>query len=111
MSDPQSGNTHYFDVNSLVSTTNESGNRLNFFDSKIVFSRPVQSDVHFAIIQVEISCTNRTIRSLRFEQYDAQERLIGVEQLAYEWYNIPSTNTTAANIMNGFYTLACSEPS
>lgn len=107
MSDPLTGNNHFFDVNSLVNTTNEIGNYIKSFDSKIVFSRPVETGVSSAIVNVEVNCQNRTMRSLRFEQYDTTDSLIAVDNLSNEWYAIPLNNTPNATVMNGFYTLAC----
>lgn len=107
MLDPQTGNNHFFDVDSLVSTTNEIGNYIKSFDSKIVFNRPVEPDVFSAIISIEVNCQNRTMRSLRFEQYDTTDSLIAVDNLSNEWYAIPLNNSPNATVMNGFYTLAC----
>lgn len=107
MSDPQTGNNHLFDVNSLVSTTNEIGNDIKSFDSKIVFNRPVEPGISSAIINLEVNCQNRTMRSLRFDQYDTTDSLIAVDNLSNEWYAIPLNNTPNATVMNGFYTLAC----
>ena len=110
MSDPQTGNNHFFDVNSLVSTSNEINNSIKSFDSKIVFSRSIETGVYSAIIHAEVNCTNRTMRSLRFEQYDTTDSLIAVDNLTNEWYAIPLNNTPNAAVMNGFYTLACNKP-
>ena len=110
MSDPQTGNHHYFDKNSVVTTTNETGNDLKSFDSKIIFNRPGKTGLYSAIVNIQVNCQNRTIRSLRFEQYDVTDSLIAVDNLSNEWYGIPLNNTPNAMVMNGFYTLACHEP-
>ncbi|AOW98383.1 hypothetical protein BJP34_02020 [Moorena producens PAL-8-15-08-1] len=107
MSNAQTGNIHYFDVDSLVSTTDEMGNPIHSFDSRIVFGNPLEPGVYSAIITVQVNCPERSIRTSRFEQYDSQGSIISREESENDWYTIPMPDTPTVHVMNGFHTLAC----